>query len=73
MNYSIKPLKTLLMLLLTLFTITATALERRPVDSKHPMWLIHIDVWNNADPQKIIDLIPEDVRPYVCFNLSLSC
>lgn len=37
------------------------------------MWLIHVDVWNKADPQKIIDLIPEDVRPYVCMNLSLSC
>ena len=37
------------------------------------MWLIHIDVWFNADPQKIIDLIPEDIKPYVVFNLSLSC
>ena len=37
------------------------------------MWLIHVDVWNSADPQKIIDLIPDDVKPYVCMNLSLSC
>lgn len=46
---------------------------RRPVDNKHPLWLIHVDVWNNADPQKIIDLIPEDIKPYVAMNLSLSC
>ncbi|MBP5680388.1 MAG: glycosyl hydrolase family 98 [Bacteroidales bacterium] len=46
---------------------------RRPVDSRHPMWLVHVDVWNKADPQKIIDLIPEQIRPYVVLNLSLSC
>ena len=46
---------------------------RRPVDSQHPMWLIHVDVWNKADPQKIIDLIPAEIRPYVVLNLSLSC
>ena len=50
-----------------------TAQERRPIDSQHPLWMIHIDVWNAADPQKIIDLIPEDVKPFVCMNLSLSC
>ena len=49
------------------------AQERRPIDSQHPMWMIHVDVWYKADPQKIIDLIPEEVRPYVCLNLSLSC
>ena len=58
---------------LLLFPAMAHAQSRRPIDSKHPMWLIHIDVWNTADPQKIIDLIPKDVRPFVCFNLSLSC
>ncbi|MCR5395226.1 MAG: glycosyl hydrolase family 98 [Bacteroidales bacterium] len=46
---------------------------RRPVDSRHPMWLVHVDVWNKADPQKIINLIPERIRPYVVLNLSLSC
>ena len=50
-----------------------SAQQRRPIDNEHPMWMIHIDVWNSADPQKIIDLIPEDIRPYVCMNLSLSC
>ena len=73
MNHKNKFLSILLTLFFALFALTVSAQQRRPVDSKHPMWLIHIDVWNNADPQKIIDLIPEDVRPYVCFNLSLSC
>ena len=50
----------------------STAQERRPIDNKHPLWFIHVDVWYEADPQKIIDLIPEDIRPYVCLNLSLS-
>lgn len=45
---------------------------RRPISPQQPMWLIHIDTWNLADPQKIIDLVPEDIRPYVVFNISLS-
>lgn len=49
------------------------AQQRRPIDNEHPLWLIHIDVWNKADPQNIIDLIPDEVKPYVCMNLSLSC
>ena len=53
--------------------LTAVAQQRRPIDNRHPLWLVHIDVWNSADPQKIIDLIPEDIKPYVCLNLSLSC
>lgn len=52
---------------------SAQAQTRRPVDSQHPLWMVHVDVWNKADPQKIIDLIPSDVRPYICINLSLSC
>jgi hypothetical protein len=51
----------------------AQAQQRRPIDNQHPLWMIHIDVWNSADPQKIIDLIPDEIRPYVCMNLSLSC
>ena len=69
-------MKKLLILLLFMLhgALTASvAQQRRPIDSQHPLWLVHIDVWNNADPQKIIDLIPEDIRPYVCMNLSLSC
>lgn len=45
---------------------------RRPISPQQPMWLVHIDTWNWADPQKIIDLVPMDVRPYVVFNISLS-
>ena len=45
---------------------------RRPISPNQPAWLVHIDVWNYADPQKIIDLIPEDILPYVIFNISLS-
>lgn len=66
-----KRILTLALLLLTL--CTANAQERRPIDNRHPAWLIHIDVWNNADPQKIINLIPDDIKPYVILNLSLSC
>lgn len=62
-----------LVLLMTLTWQNMAAQERRPIDNEHPLWLVHIDVWYNADPQKVIDLIPEDVRPYVCMNLSLSC
>lgn len=45
---------------------------RRPISPQQPMWLVHIDTWNYADPQKIIDLIPPDIRPYVVMNLSMS-
>ncbi len=45
---------------------------RRVISPEQPMWLIHIDTWNYADPQKIIDLVPADIRPYVVFNISLS-
>ena len=45
---------------------------RRPISPQQPMWLVHIDTWNYADPQKIIDLIPADIRPFVVMNLSMS-
>lgn len=45
---------------------------RRPVSPEQPMYIIHIDSWNYADPAKIIELIPEDLLPYVVFNISLS-
>ena len=63
----------LLTLIFILAATLASAQQRRPVDSQHPMWLVHVDVWNQADPQKIIDLIPDDIKPYVVMNLSLSC
>lgn len=52
---------------------SVAAQSRRPIDNEHPLWMIHIDVWNAADPQKIIDLVPDDIKPWVCMNLSLSC
>ena len=45
---------------------------RRPVSPEQPKWIVHIDTWNYADPAKIIDLIPEDILPYVVFNISMS-
>ena len=63
----------LLFLLLILVGMDLSAQQRRPIDNENPLWLIHVDVWNKADPQKIIDLIPDDIKPYVCLNLSLSC
>ena len=67
-------MKRISLLLLLVLVITGTSAQsRRPIDSQHPLWLIHVDVWNKADPQKIIDLIPDDIKPYVCMNLSLSC
>lgn len=63
----------ILSVILCVSATSAEAAQRRPVDSQHPLWLVHIDVWNQADPQKIIDLIPDDIKPYVCMNLSLSC
>ena len=63
----------LLFLLMMVGGMNLTAQQRRPIDNKNPLWLVHVDVWNKADPQKIIDLIPDDIKPYVCLNLSLSC
>jgi len=68
--------KAILFVSLLMFLFASNSMmaqQRRPVDSQHPLWLVHIDVWNSADPQKIIDLIPDDIKPYVCMNLSLSC
>lgn len=56
---------------LTVSAATTSTL-RRPVSPEQPMWIVHIDSWNYADPQKIIDLIPDDILPYVVFNISLS-
>lgn len=71
MKSKLLPFLTAFVLLLCCLTLQAQS--RRPIDNKHPLWLVHVDVWNKADPQKIIDLIPEDIKPYVCMNLSLSC
>ena len=74
LNYlNMKRLFTLLFIALHCSLLVSVAQQRRPIDSQHPLWMIHVDVWNSADPQKIIDLIPADIKPYVCMNLSLSC
>ena len=65
--------RVLMLLLLLTASLSLNAQQRRPVDNRHPLWLIHVDVWNKADPQKIIDLVPDDIKPFVCMNLSLSC
>ncbi|NDV81619.1 glycoside hydrolase family 98 domain-containing protein [Bacteroides sp. 51] len=52
--------------------IEPTGVLRRPISPENPAWFIHIDSWNTPDPQAIIDLIPDDIRPYVVFNISLS-
>lgn len=75
-NFALKHFfKLVLNLLLFIFVLQANAQNtalRRPITPNSPMWLVHIDTWNYADPQKIIDLIPLDIRPYVVMNISLS-
>ena len=61
-----------LSLIICHFTWSTAAELRRPISPSQPMWLIHIDTWNAPDPERIIEMVPEDIRPYVCFNLSLS-
>ena len=72
-----KPIKCLIASALLLLGVGQTVAHsgpamRRPISPSQPAWIIHIDVWNNADPQKIIDLVPEDIRPYAIFNISTS-
>lgn len=45
---------------------------RRTISPEKPMLIVHIDTWNTADPERIIEMVPKDILPYVCFNLSLS-
>ena len=56
----------------TAITAEAASTLRRPCDPEHPMLIVHIDTWNVADPAKVIQAIPEDIRPYCVFNISLS-
>jgi len=74
-NYTVLFLRKVLVLLVFTLTICGLSAQeslRRPISSNQPMWLVHIDTWNYADPQKIIDLIPEDIRPFVVMNISIS-
>ena len=52
-----------LLTMLLIGGLSMQAQERRPIDNQHPLWFIHVDVWNSADPQKIIDLIPARFSP----------
>lgn len=52
--------------------ILASVPLRRPISPERPLWIVHIDTWNNPDPERIIEMVPEDIRPFVVFNLSLS-
>lgn len=61
-----------LMLVLASAAAFADAPLRRSISPTQPAWLVHIDNWNDADPQKIIALIPDDIKPYVIFNVSMS-
>ncbi len=56
----------------TMTAEAASSVMRRPCSPDQPMLIVHIDTWNYADPAKIIALIPEDIKPYVVFNISLS-
>jgi len=56
----------------TQFDVNAQAAMRRPISTSSPAYLLHIDVWVNADPKKVIELIPEELRPYIIFNVALS-
>lgn len=66
----------ILLLFFVIAQLTAMAQSstplRRPISPNQPTWFVHIDTWNFADPQKIIDLIPADIRPYIIFNISMS-
>ncbi len=75
-----KKLFTLLMVTAFLLTaLSAFSVEikaesdfRREISTEAPAWIVHIDTWVTPDPQAIIDIIPEEIRPFVIFNLSFS-
>lgn len=50
--------------------IQPTGTLRRPITPEHPAWFVHI-LWK-SNPQAIIDLIPENIRPYVIFNIAIT-
>ena len=62
----------LLIVSLWIMSVECVAAMRRTISPSQPMWIVHIDSWNYPDPQKFINLIPKDVKPYVTFNISLS-
>lgn len=46
--------------------------KRREISNTQPTWMIFIDSPSTPDPQKIIDAIPEDIRPFVIFTIAMS-
>ncbi|MBR1410096.1 MAG: hypothetical protein IJ580_03245 [Prevotella sp.] len=73
MNTIIRHLRIVAIAYMAVVGITCQATSmRRSISPSQPAWIIHIDVWNHADPQKIIDIVPEDVRPFVIFNIATS-
>lgn len=56
----------------TTASVTSDPSLRRTLSPDQPMFVITADTWNAADPQKIIDLIPADLRPYSVLLISLS-
>ncbi len=71
-NYVLSLLCILLISVVLQSTVSAQTPLRRPISPDQPIWLIHIDTWNYADPEKIIDLVPDDIKPFVVMNISLS-
>lgn len=65
-------LTAVLMLHLGLFAQGEAQLVRRQISTDAPAWIVHIDCWNYPDPEKIIDLIDEDLRPFAIFSIALS-
>lgn len=53
-------------------TPSASVPLRRAISPTQPLFYVHVDTWNQADPQKVIDLIPADLRPYTVFLISMS-
>lgn len=49
-----------------------TPTTRRIISNTQPTWMIFIDSPSTPDPQKIIDAIPDDIRPYVIFTIAMS-
>lgn len=68
----VKLIATVLLMCVGLMVKAQGQALRRVISPQQPAWIIHIDVWNYADPQKIIDMVPDDVRPYVIFNIATS-
>ncbi|MEO7497190.1 MAG: glycoside hydrolase family 98 domain-containing protein [Massilia sp.] len=59
--------------MVTAATIASEAAPlRHAISPSQPLFYVHVDTWNQADAQKIIDLVPADLRPYTVFMLSMS-